>query len=794
MVTVSDITPIGQNYEAFITGFNIYGSADLEGPWELVDSIARPDPPAEGAFLVSYDLAARNHECYQVVPHDSDSLEGQESAPCGYVPEPAEVTLGVDTVVSTQTIGTAGGTISAPGGSPIEGVSMTFPAGALPADTEVSLGYNDGTVDLPIGELVLPILVIDVGDVYEFDEPAQITVPFTGDEDMIPLALYMHDDGRLDGMQAVSYDYEADTFTFETFHASPIIRADVYSYDEDEPSHLRVSTGFRIVRDEFWVLSRKTAHTADKELGMTAFAAWYFDPQNPSERKGLFTHYRNVVTLGPPPKFGQDIIATRAQIAVHRYSTDYASAIIERGLAENDKYNFNAIYSMIAMTGQPQIILLSGPAGRRVLLAFSYSVSTSLDKAELYVYDPNASGAFFAIPYDVQGASFEIDLTTPGAYDRLIYFGTGTIRYAESFSDILIDADQEFHGSADATIDIRSHQSGEEVSEPEVDISGFVYSGEIKVDELAIINGPTESPAALDVNGEFVCTVPIHAEGNELQFVTRGYNEDNRLVDVHNNLLSEGFTLIGAFPPAEIDITSHTSGQDVGDRNIVLSGNIVGGTEQVEQVIVKVKDDEQYSASVSGDGSFSLPMSVRPDLNSLEFITQRKQGETWVDVKNDLDPGEFTLNGNFESTKAYVEVRWKTTMDLALNLWIIHPDGEYSGYGHYSDASFGWHNYNDCVYTWYVSTEGAGTIQWGGLYKVRLQFYHDHIAEPPGEDLPYTVRVRIHENTPNEVNYTFTGVAPFEPFHHPTDLPAYWEPLCDLPGWTDAGTFTPTQP
>ena len=84
---------------------------------------------------------------------------------------------------------------------------------------------------------------------------------------------------------------------------------------------------------------------------------------------------------------------------------------------------------------------------------------------------------------------------------------------------------------------------------------------------------------------------------------------------------------------------------------------------------------------------------------------------------------------------------------------------------------------------------------WDGEYKVRLQFYHSHIAvDPPGEDLPYTVRVRVHENTPNEVNYTHTGVAPFEPFHHPTDLPAYWEPLCALPGWTDACTFKPVKP
>jgi len=77
---------------------------------------------------------------------------------------------------------------------------------------------------------------------------------------------------------------------------------------------------------------------------------------------------------------------------------------------------------------------------------------------------------------------------------------------------------------------------------------------------------------------------------------------------------------------------------------------------------------------------------------------------------------------------------------------------------------------------------------------VRLQLYHDHIVEPPGPDLPYSVRVKIHEGTPNEVVYTYTGVAPFEPFHHPSDDPDYWDPFTVRNGCTDVCTFIPELP
>jgi hypothetical protein len=47
-------------------------------------------------------------------------------------------------VTSPQTIGPLGGIVQAPPGSPLAGVSVEFPAGALPKNSQISLAYNTG--------------------------------------------------------------------------------------------------------------------------------------------------------------------------------------------------------------------------------------------------------------------------------------------------------------------------------------------------------------------------------------------------------------------------------------------------------------------------------------------------------------------------------------------------------------------------------------------------------------------------------------------------------------------------
>jgi len=134
--------------------------------------------------------------------------------------EPVTVTQGSQEVVKTQSIAQTGGVIEiATTGTPIDGIKVEFPAGALPASTNVSIGYNTATVTPNSGTYAGTALVIDTGTVTEFDQPVSITVPFT-DISKVPVPYYVDSAGELHPVQLIAIDEIAKTFTFQTFHAS----------------------------------------------------------------------------------------------------------------------------------------------------------------------------------------------------------------------------------------------------------------------------------------------------------------------------------------------------------------------------------------------------------------------------------------------------------------------------------------------------------------------------------------------------------------------------------------------
>ena len=93
--------------------------------------------------------------------------------------EPVVYEPGVDKPVATRTIGAGGDKIQAGStGTPIDGVVVTFPAGALTADTEVSLGYNEGLLTPNEGTWNGVTLTLDTGSVRLFERPVSVTVPF----------------------------------------------------------------------------------------------------------------------------------------------------------------------------------------------------------------------------------------------------------------------------------------------------------------------------------------------------------------------------------------------------------------------------------------------------------------------------------------------------------------------------------------------------------------------------------------------------------------------------------------
>ena len=132
----------------------------------------------------------------------------------------ATVDRGADIILDDTLIGSAGGTIEGPPGSPIDGVSVHFPEGAVEDGTTISIGYNDGSVTPVEGTFVGPILTLYTDGLEHFNEPVEITVPLP-DDNVILIPYYIDDLDKLHLMDIASLDPVAGTTSFYTFHASP---------------------------------------------------------------------------------------------------------------------------------------------------------------------------------------------------------------------------------------------------------------------------------------------------------------------------------------------------------------------------------------------------------------------------------------------------------------------------------------------------------------------------------------------------------------------------------------------
>jgi len=81
---------------------------------------------------------------------------------------------GSTTIVVQDTINNAGGSIEVGDeGSPIDGIKVEFPLYALSEDVEVSLGYNDGTLNPNYGTFSGKTIVLNVPDANIFNKPVR---------------------------------------------------------------------------------------------------------------------------------------------------------------------------------------------------------------------------------------------------------------------------------------------------------------------------------------------------------------------------------------------------------------------------------------------------------------------------------------------------------------------------------------------------------------------------------------------------------------------------------------------
>jgi len=540
-IGISDVTPIAQNFAVQVAGYVIENSAGEEGPYNPVDTVDFSAAAGTGRLQFEHTLALAPGQWVRVIPVDSESASGVHSTPAivAATGGGAEVTIGADTIEVSMTIGPEGGTIIGPGGTGVEGISVTFPPGALPEDTLVELGTNDGSVDPEWGDFGGTIIVLNTGDISDFGEAASVTIPYD-DESAIPVPYYIDDEGGLHVMQLTELDPDGGTATFETFHAS------LFTWIMDllglTPPQTAYATGYRPASDGMQVVNNGSNYNRGGEcFGMTSFSLWYWEHHLADGI--LFPRF--MYTVGGLT--GQDIIATRTFISIAQKWNVYWPEIANETTL-TDEQNYVIIRNAILNTTSPVLIYLyhtGAGAGAHSVLAYAYN------RGNIHMYDPNHPGQVSTAVYDTGTKNFN----AYSGYDGIIYNGDGSLHLTESYENILTDAENQFGGSNEATIHDISPADGTEIYDRSTILSGTIDSGEVLVEKLVVWNGSRSFSVDIPTDGAFSVTIPIDLGTNFIWFDTSGHDAHGNWISVPNNMDTELFTLEGVFGQAVILVT-----------------------------------------------------------------------------------------------------------------------------------------------------------------------------------------------------------------------------------------------
>jgi uncharacterized protein YfaP (DUF2135 family) len=599
--------------------------------------------------------------------------------------EPVVFTIGTDSYGTSKTIGETGDTIEVTNSnSPLYGVTVEFPPGALPEDVVITLASNNGTLTPDSGTFAGKAISLDVPDVDEFEQPVTITVPFYNEEG-IPVPYYVDPDGKLHLAQLVSIDESNKTFSFQVFHAS--IFTWIWETIELLLSTTPVDTGFRPNKDGFQIDNNGSKYGRRGEcFGMTSFALWYFINHEETDKNFYHEYYDPILCNDSEGNElrGQDIIATRAYISINQqWNTYYKPLKMIHQAIFPDNVMYIIILSKIITSRNPVLlhlyhkIILPGEDPSHSVLAYSFD-----SQGKIYIYDPDRPGNNnITINYNYLTNTFD----SYGHYDGIVFIGDGSLHLTEPYQNILDDANDDFQNSGDATINISSHSNGQEVTERTVVLSGIIESGEVLVTKLYVFVGST-----------------------------------------------------------------------------------------------------LFTTNVGTNGYFNIPISLQSGLNYLEFKLEGLDANGKlipIDYQNHSDLRNFTLNLNIPYSMILMTLTWDKN-DTDLDAYVIDPTGDYSCYYHKTTADGGELDYD--ITTGYgpehwtlMSTD---TIRCDQPYRFRVHYYSDHGNGPTN----YTVSIKLYEETGQEVEYCFGGNLA---------VSDYWNDAPDDtgPDWADIASLTLTR-
>ena len=286
----------------------------------------------------------------------------QTSSTVTIAPPAVSFVAGVSTMLTSQAVGASGGAVSiASTGTSLDGVTISFPTGALPANTMVQVSMTRGTLAPTDGMYPGAAMTLSVPNGMSFSQPVSITVPYTGGANFVPVPFYTDSGGALRPLQVVSIDRAAATFTFHTFRGALF----TWVYALLSPAHDVAASGYLPQNDGFQVVNYGSTFNREGEcFGMTSFSLWFW--LNEHALGNFYPKYYGLVGSDSNGAFirGQNVIATRAFTSVTQKWTSYIPTVAaQQGLSQADRYA--AISNVIANTEAPVLIYLYHSNGGR---------------------------------------------------------------------------------------------------------------------------------------------------------------------------------------------------------------------------------------------------------------------------------------------------------------------------------------------------------------------------------------------------------------------------------------------
>ena len=435
----------------------------------------------------------------------------------GVVAPPAitgiQVTLGSATPATNATFGTQGGSFSFSNG-PLSGVSLTVPVGALTSNRHLTVSHRSATLTPRSGTFSGHVIDIQTDGSRSFSEPVQLTVPYVPNGQTIPVPYYIDTNGHLLACQVIGIDRQAGTLTFESWHASPFtwLMAQLGGAEEAHTSYLAPADGFQVNNAAYSTPYNRSGNC----FGMCAFELWYFTEKG----GGLYPKYMESLTVpGYAPIKGQDCIATRAHNSVNQvYQHYWERKAAQFSLTAEERVAF--IKNVIANTGAPTILSGRSEPNGHAFLATDCFLNGPTNT--LWINDPNIPGQHTEITYIAGSSNLAYNTSYGYIFTNITVMGNGSWQF-EPFDSIYADAEDGFHGSGAAQVNVLSHTNLQQVTDRTVNLSGVVSNGQVAVSVLRVNNNGIKYQGNVDLHGNFNIPISIVAGTNQLTFQTYGW-------------------------------------------------------------------------------------------------------------------------------------------------------------------------------------------------------------------------------------------------------------------------------